>query len=230
MTDAAGLLLFVYGGCTFKVVAGAQPPKAGSLLFCRHLPVRSGDRMLEIGSGIGLAAVLAARAGAHVIATDVLYASPGQLVTFTSYAANNGPSTSQLDAIVEGKVNLSVKRQRCQFVSPDTPSCEFGTFAPGKTARMQVRAQVTSSPGDHAALTVCTGSEGSSADPNPSNDCTTTGACMMSRSAFGNAAFGADVVKVVLSTAKAFPAARAVMTNASITGTMMRLITHPLSK
>jgi hypothetical protein len=46
-------------------------------------------------------------------APDVLLASPGQLVTFTSYAANNGPSTSQLDAIVEGKVNLSIKRQRC---------------------------------------------------------------------------------------------------------------------
>ena len=109
-------------------------------------------------------------------APDVLHASPGQLVTFTSYAANNGPSTSQLDAIVEGKVNLSVKRQRCQVppVSPDGFFCEFGTFAPGRTARMRVTAQVTGSPGDHAALTVCTGSEGSSADPNPSNDCTTT--------------------------------------------------------
>src|SRR5215211_405890 len=109
-------------------------------------------------------------------APDVLHASPGQLVTFTSYAANNGPSTTQLDAIVEGKVNLSVKRQRCQSppVSPDGFFCEFGTFAPGRTARMRVTAQVTGSPGDHAALTVCTGSEGSSADPNPSNDCTTT--------------------------------------------------------
>ena len=109
-------------------------------------------------------------------APDVLHASPGQLVTFTSYAANNGPSTSQLDAIVEGKVNLTVKRQRCQVppVSPDGFFCEFGTFAPGKTARMQVTARVTGDPGEHAALTVCTGSEGSSADPNPSNDCTTT--------------------------------------------------------
>src|SRR5215208_5834248 len=70
-------------------------------------------------------------------APDVLHASPGQLVTFTSYAANNGPSTTQLDAIVEGKVNLTVKRQRCQLppVSPDGFFCEFGTFAPGKTAR-----------------------------------------------------------------------------------------------
>jgi release factor glutamine methyltransferase len=65
----------VYGGCTFTVAEGVQPPKAGSLLFCRHLPVRAGDRMLEIGTGIGLAAVLAARAGARVVATDVVGAA-----------------------------------------------------------------------------------------------------------------------------------------------------------
>jgi release factor glutamine methyltransferase len=49
-----------------------QPPKAGSLFFCRNLPVRAGERMLEIGSGLGLAAVMAARAGATVVATDVV--------------------------------------------------------------------------------------------------------------------------------------------------------------
>ncbi|HKW94936.1 MAG TPA: HemK2/MTQ2 family protein methyltransferase [Methylomirabilota bacterium] len=70
--SAPGVLLFVYDGCTFTVAGGAQPPKAGSLLFCRHLPVRPGDLMLEIGTGIGLAAVLAARAGARVIATDIV--------------------------------------------------------------------------------------------------------------------------------------------------------------
>lgn len=76
MTDRAdGVLLFVYGDCTFKVADGVQPPKAGSLLFCRHLPVRAGERVLEIGTGIGLAAVLAARAGAQVIATDVVEAA-----------------------------------------------------------------------------------------------------------------------------------------------------------
>lgn len=74
MTDD-GLLLFVHGGCTFKVAAGAQPPKAGSLLFCRHLSVRAGEGVLEIGTGIGLAAVMAARAGARVIATDVVEAA-----------------------------------------------------------------------------------------------------------------------------------------------------------
>jgi len=71
MTDDEGVLLFHYRDCTFRIGAGAQPPKSGSLLFCRHLGVRPGERVLEIGAGAGLAAVLAARAGARVIATDI---------------------------------------------------------------------------------------------------------------------------------------------------------------
>jgi release factor glutamine methyltransferase len=75
VTDDRGVLLFIHDGATFKVADGAQPPKAGSLLFCRHLHARPGERVLEIGTGIGLAAVRAARAGARVIATDVVEAA-----------------------------------------------------------------------------------------------------------------------------------------------------------
>ena len=75
MTADAGLLLFLYRGCAFRIADGVQPPKAGSLLFCRHLDFRSGEAVLEIGAGIGLAAVLAARAGCRVIATDVVPAA-----------------------------------------------------------------------------------------------------------------------------------------------------------
>jgi len=72
MTDPdRGTLLFLYRGLTLGLDAGVQPPKAGSLLFCSHLDVRRGERVLEIGSGAGLASVLAARAGARVIATDI---------------------------------------------------------------------------------------------------------------------------------------------------------------
>jgi release factor glutamine methyltransferase len=70
--DDDGVLLFAWRGCLFRVGDGVQPPKAGSLFFCRHLPVRAGDRVLEVGAGLGLAAVLAARAGARVVATDVV--------------------------------------------------------------------------------------------------------------------------------------------------------------
>ena len=75
MTGEPGLLLYLYGGCAFKVADGVQVPKAGSLLFCRHLAFRPGERVLEIGAGMGLAAVLAARAGCRVIATDVVPAA-----------------------------------------------------------------------------------------------------------------------------------------------------------
>jgi release factor glutamine methyltransferase len=75
VTADAGLLLFLYRGCAFRIADGVQPPKAGSLLFCRHLDFRPGEAVLEIGTGVGLAAVLAARAGCRVLATDVVPAA-----------------------------------------------------------------------------------------------------------------------------------------------------------
>ncbi len=36
------LLLFAWRGCLFRIPEGVQPPKAASLFFCRHLPVRAG--------------------------------------------------------------------------------------------------------------------------------------------------------------------------------------------
>src|SRR5919201_5775500 len=81
------LPLLTWRGCLFRVPDGVQPPKAGSLFFCRHLAVRAGERVLEIGAGLGLAAVLAARAGAHVVATDIL---PVAIDTIRANAALNG--------------------------------------------------------------------------------------------------------------------------------------------
>src|SRR5256886_11176893 len=59
-----GLLLFAWRGSLFRVAGGVQPPKAGSLFFCKHLAVRPGERVLEIGGGLGPAAGLLAQAGA----------------------------------------------------------------------------------------------------------------------------------------------------------------------
>lgn len=87
MTGDDGLLLFTWRGCRFRVADHVQPPKAGSLFFCRHLPVRAGERVLEIGSGLGLAAVLAARAGAGVVATDIV---PEAVEAIRGNAALNG--------------------------------------------------------------------------------------------------------------------------------------------
>src|SRR2546425_6275822 len=54
-----------------------RPPRSTlfpytTLFRSRHLPVRAGERMLEIGAGLGLAAVLAAKTGVRVVATDVV--------------------------------------------------------------------------------------------------------------------------------------------------------------
>ena len=86
-SNDSGTLLFSWRGCLFRVPDQVQAPKAGSLFFCRHLVVRPGERMLEIGGGLGLAAVLAAKSGARVTATDVL---PEAVEVMRANAALNG--------------------------------------------------------------------------------------------------------------------------------------------
>jgi len=82
-----GVLFYTWRDCLFRIPDGVQPPKAGSRFFCRHLSVRAGERVLEIGAGLGLAAVLAARAGAVVVATDVV---AGAVAAVRANAALNG--------------------------------------------------------------------------------------------------------------------------------------------
>jgi release factor glutamine methyltransferase len=82
-----GVLLFAWRGCVFRVPDQVQAPKAGSLFFCRHLVVRPDECVLEIGGGLGLASVLAAKGGATVTATDVL---PEAVEILRANAALNG--------------------------------------------------------------------------------------------------------------------------------------------
>jgi release factor glutamine methyltransferase len=109
-----GVLLYSYGGCLFRVPDGVQPPKAGSRFFCRHLGARAGERVLELGAGLGLAAVLAARAGASVVATDIV---PEAVAAIAANAALNAVS---VDARL-GDCYAPVAGERFDLVASNAP-------------------------------------------------------------------------------------------------------------
>jgi release factor glutamine methyltransferase len=110
----AGTLLYLYRDCVFRVPDGVQPPKAGSLFFCRHLAVRPGERVLEIGAGLGLAAVLTARAGARVVATDIV---PAAVEIIRANAALNGVT---IDARL-GDAYAPVAGERFDLIATNPP-------------------------------------------------------------------------------------------------------------
>ena len=94
---ADGTHLFIYDGMVFRVSDGVQVPKAGSVFFARHLDVREGEEVLDLGTGLGLTAVLAARVAKRVVATDIV----PECVTVTQQNANlNGVGDR-----VEGRVD-----------------------------------------------------------------------------------------------------------------------------
>lgn len=60
-----------YKGKIFKIGASVYEPAEDTFLLADNLDARSGERVLEIGTGCGLLAILAAKAGAWVVATDI---------------------------------------------------------------------------------------------------------------------------------------------------------------
>ncbi len=66
-----------YGGSTFLVEADVYEPAEDTYLMANNLNVRQGEQVLELGTGSGLLAILAAKIGADVIATDI---NPAALV------------------------------------------------------------------------------------------------------------------------------------------------------
>lgn len=68
-----GLKLFFFKDCAFVLRDDAFPPHFGGLLLANRIPSCKGRDVLDLGTGTGFLAVLAAKRGAkRVVATDVL--------------------------------------------------------------------------------------------------------------------------------------------------------------
>ena len=74
MDDDHGTHLFLYQGLVLRLDEGAQAPKAGTLLLARQVPALAHGSVLDLGTGCGLLALLAARSARRVVATDVVEA------------------------------------------------------------------------------------------------------------------------------------------------------------
>lgn len=72
MSDRDGVHFFLYENCLIRVPTADLVPKSGSLLLARHLPLQSGDAVLDLGAGAGLIGIIAAKRGHRVVATDVV--------------------------------------------------------------------------------------------------------------------------------------------------------------
>lgn len=60
-----------YKELAFNVAENVYEPAEDTFLLADNLDVNPGERVLELGTGCGLLAILAAKAGAHVVATDI---------------------------------------------------------------------------------------------------------------------------------------------------------------
>lgn len=83
------MTIVYYKNKTFTIDPEVYEPAEDTFLLADNLDVRKGERVLELGTGCGLLAILAARAGARVVATDI---SPLALACARKNAVAHGAS------------------------------------------------------------------------------------------------------------------------------------------
>jgi len=76
-----------YKGSKFLVYPGVYEPAEDTFLLADNLDVRGGEQVLELGTGCGLLSILAAKAGARVVATDI---NPAAIECARANAAEKG--------------------------------------------------------------------------------------------------------------------------------------------
>lgn len=114
---------------------GVFTPSAGGLFYARSLTVHPGERVLDIGTGSGILAILAARLGARVEATDVdprAVAAAGRnaalngVTIHTSVGSLFGDSSGIFDVIVANLPNEIVAPKHLGVLGPDARTVSGG--------------------------------------------------------------------------------------------------------
>jgi len=65
------LTIVYYKGMAFRVDPGVYEPAEDTFLLADDLDVGQGEKVLELGTGCGILSILAAKAGAEVVATEI---------------------------------------------------------------------------------------------------------------------------------------------------------------
>ena len=143
--------------------------------------------LLPLLAAAAIAAPLSGIARADATKADIgVYAQPnvksahiGDRVFFTAIGYNLGPDdivNDSLDTSYAHPVGVRVRRERCLGgISPDTPSCEFGSVFAGGFTVTQVRATIVGANANgFATLRFCVSNESGTLRGNdPGNDCMT---------------------------------------------------------
>lgn len=112
-------------------------------------------------------------------APQLAHAHVGDRVMFLAIGMNNGPDdivNDSMDTHYQDPVGLTVRRERCIGVSPDTPYCEFGEVDAGGVTVTRVIATITDPTSTGlASLTFCISHEAAERlrGNDPKNDCST---------------------------------------------------------
>ncbi len=110
-----------FGDLKLEIYSEVYPPAEDSYLFAENLHVSAGARVLDMGTGSGLLALVAAEQGAEVVAVDL---NPHAIRCAKQNAKHNGldNNTMFLQGDLFGALSSSTKFDLILFNSPYLPS------------------------------------------------------------------------------------------------------------
>jgi hypothetical protein len=131
--------------------------------------------VLVLGASFGQSQAASAgvsAADAAIVRINVVQTDIPDVVRIKAIAKDLGPDdvvNDSFDVHYQDASGFLVRRERCHFgISADTPYCEYGGVTVGERIVTTLKVRIVSTP---ASVTFCTSYEGTTVDPDHSNDC-----------------------------------------------------------